>query len=181
MLSPPLWCIHSCQVLFFISWLSWNACPEFSSFPLGPICFSLNNKMGIPSPSQLFLFNFVFAFVCMDLASSSGVAEREEQRGLAWGWSGPPQMGSWMCPDFDRWLLKQCLWWWCHGGVSCGLGRQSGSSAFLWEPGPFPPSGGSSSLVHFLHNSSTTPVKRERKEEVLCFTSLQFENGEWEL
>ena len=38
--------------------------------------------MGIPSPSQLLLFNFVFAFVWVDLASSSGVAEREEQKGL---------------------------------------------------------------------------------------------------
>lgn len=44
--------------------------------------FLSKQQMGIPSPSQLLLFNFIFAFVWVDLASSSGVAEREEQKGL---------------------------------------------------------------------------------------------------
>ena len=56
--------------------------------------FLSKQQMGIPSPSQLFLLNFVFAFAWVDLASSSGVAVREEQRGLPCGWERPSSDGT---------------------------------------------------------------------------------------
>lgn len=177
----PLWCICSCQgVLFFISWLSWNTYPEISSFPLGPICFSLSNKWVFPVlASCFFLILFLLLLGWTSRAQAEQLKEKNRGAFLAAG-SGPPQTGPPVFPDFGRWLLTRCLRQRCSGGVSCGLGRQSKSSASLWEPGTFPPSGGSSSLVHFLSNSSTAPVKSERKEQVLCFTCLQFEDGEWE-